>query len=329
VLAFYSRLRSAVAALPGITSVDFIDGLPFGAGGGGGSFSIIGRPWPASDPEPDVRRRIVSPTYFQTMRIPVKQGRTFTEQDAGDAPKVTVVDETFAARFFPKGDAIGQQITFKGNDGPYQIIGIVGAVKDQSLIKEPRPMRYFSTLQIPSPFMHIVVRTSRDPLTAISGIQARVRDLDRNLPVYRIATMEQLLADSLAQRRLVMLLLAILAAFALLLSAVGIYGVVSYAVSQRTAEIGIRIALGAEAGAVQRMVLSQALRPVILGVAIGLPAAAAATRVLSSLLYQVTATDPVTFLAVPAILLLVSVAAIQIPARRATRIDPMVALRYD
>jgi predicted permease len=329
VLAFYSRLRSGVAALPGITSVDLIDGLPFGAGGGGGSFSIIGRPWLASDPEPDVERRIVSPTYFQTMRIPVKQGRTFTSQDASDSPKVTVVDETFAARFFPKGDAIGQQITFKGNDGPYRIIGIVSAVKDQSLIKEPRPMRYFSSLQIPAPYMNVVVRTARDPLTAVSGIQARVRELDRKLPVYRIATMEQLLADSLAQRRLVMLLLAILAAFALLLSAVGIYGVVSYAVSQRTAEIGIRIALGAEAGTVQRMVLGQALRPVILGVAIGLPAAAAATRVLSSLLYQVTATDPVTFLAVPAILLLVSVAGIHIPARRATRIDPMVALRYD
>ncbi len=328
VLAFYSRLRSGIAALPGVTSADFIDGLPFGAGGGGGSFSIIGRPWPASKPEPDVRRRIVSPTYFQTMRIPIKQGRTFIEQDAGDAPKVAVVDETFAARFFPKGDAIGQQITFKGNDG-YQIIGIVSAMKDQSLIKEPRPMRYFSSLQIPAPFMNVVVRTAQDPLTVLSGIQARVRELDRNLPVYRIATMEQLLADSLAQRRLVMLLLAVLAAFALLLSAVGIYGVVSYAVSQRIAEIGIRIALGAEAGAVQRMVLSQALRPVILGIAIGLPAAAAATRVLSSLLYQVAATDPVTFLAVPAILLLVSVAAIQIPARRATRIDPTVALHCD
>ncbi len=328
VLAFYSRLRSGVAALPGVTSADLGDGLPFGGGGGGGSFSIVGRPWPASEPEPDVERRIVSPTYFQTMRIPVKQGRTFTEHDAGNAPKVTVVDETFAARFFPNGDAIGQQITFKGNV-PYQIIGIVGAVKDQSLIKEPRPMRYFSSLQIPVSFMHIVVRTSRDPLSAISGIQTRVHELDRNLPVYRIATMEQLLADSLAQRRLVMLLLASLAAFALLLSAVGIYGVVSYGVSQRTSEIGIRIALGAEAGAVERMVLSQALRPVILGLAIGLPAAAAATRVLSSLLYQVTATDPLTFLAVPAILLLVSVAAIHIPARRATRIDPMVALRYD
>lgn len=328
VLVFYSRLRSGIAALPGVTSADFIDGLPFGAGGGGGSFSIVGRPWPVSEAEPDVERRIVSLTYFQTMRIPVKQGRTFTDQDAGDAPKVTVVDETFAARFFPKGDAIGQQITFKGND-PYQIIGIVGAVKDQSLIKEPRPMRYFSSLQIPSPFMHIVVRTARDPLAAISGIEARVHELDRNLPVYRIATMEQLLADSLAQRRLMMLLLALLAGFALLLSAIGIYGVVSYAVSQRTAEIGIRMALGAEAATVQRMLLRQALRPVILGVAIGLPAAAAATRVLSSFLYQVTATDPLTFLIVPAILLLVSLAAINLPARRATRIDPMAALRCD
>jgi putative ABC transport system permease protein len=328
-LAFYSQLRSGVAALSGVTSVDFIDGLPFGAGGGGGSFRILGHPWSASEPVPDVERRIVSPTYFQTMRIAVKQGRTFTGQDAGEAPKVTVVDETFATRFFANGDAVGQQITFKDNDGPYQIIGIVGAVKDQSLIKEPRPIRYFSSLQIPSPFMNVVVRTTRAPLSAISGIQARVRELDRNLPVYRIATMEQLLADSLAQRRLVMLLLAILAAFALLLSAVGIYGVVSYGVGQRAAEIGIRVALGAEAGTVQRMVLTQALRPVILGVAIGLPAAVAATRVLSSLLYQVTATDPWTFLAVPAILLLVSLAAIHIPARRATRIDPMVALRCD
>jgi putative ABC transport system permease protein len=328
--AFYSQLRAGIAALPGVVSIDLIDGLPFGAGGGGGTFSIIGHPWSASEPVPDVERRMASPSYFQTMRIPLKQGRTFTDQDAGSAPKVAVVDETFARTFFPEGDAIGQQITFRTRDeGAYQIVGIVGAVKDRSLVTEPRPMRYFSSLQVPAPFMNIVVRTTLDPLQVISGIQARVRELDRNLPVYRIATMEQLLANSLAQRRLVMLLLALLAGFALLLSAVGIYGVVSYAVSQRTAEIGIRMALGAETAEVQRMLLRQALSPVIAGVAIGLPAAAAATQLLASLLYQVTATDPLTFLAAPTILFMVAAAAIHIPARRATRIDPMMALRYD
>ncbi len=329
VLAFYSRLRAGIEALPGVISVGFIDGLPFGAGGGGGSFYIVGHPWPTSEPVPDVRRRMTSPGYFPTMRIPLKQGRTFTEQDAGDAPKVVVVDETFARTYFPRGDAIGQYITYRGGDDGYQIIGIVGAVKDRTLVTEPRPMRYFSSLQVPSPFMNIVVRTNGDPLRIVSGIQACVHQLDRNLPVYRIATMEELLANSLAQRRLVMLLLALLAGFALLLSAVGIYGIVSFEVSQRTAEIGIRMALGAEAWNVRRMLLRQALGPVIAGMAIGLLSAAGATRLLASLLYQVSASDPVTFCMVPAILFLVALAAIHLPARRAIRVDPMVALRYD
>jgi len=330
VLAFYSQLRAGIAALPGVLSADFGTGMPFSLDGGGGSFSIVGHPWPASEPVPDTRRCLVSPTYFQTLQIPLKQGRLFNEQDSANAPKVALVDETFARTFFPKGDAIGHYITYRTRDeGAFQIVGIVGAVKNRSLALAPQPIRYFPALQIPSPFMQLAVRTKLDPLQSVPGIQARVRDLDRNLPVYRIATMEQLLANSLAQRRLVMLLLALLAAFALLLSAIGIYGVVSYAVSQRTAEIGIRMALGAEAANVQRMLLRQALGPVVAGVAIGLPAALAATQWLASLLYQVTASDPVTFLSVPAILLLVAAAAIHIPARRATRIDPMIALRYD
>ncbi len=328
VTAFYSELRARIAALPGVVSVSFVDGLPFGAGGGAGSFSIVGRPWPASEPVPDVERRVASPDYFRTMRIPLKQGRTFTEHDAGDAPKVAVVDEVFAKTFFPKGDAIGRQITFKGPEA-YQIVGVVGAVRDRSLVLQPRAVRYYPAPEAPVPFMNVVVRTTNDPLSVVSGIQAQVGDLDRNLPVYKIASMEQVLADSLARRRLSMLLLAILAGFALLLSAVGIYGVVAYSVSQRTAEIGIRMALGAESGNVQRMVLRQALRPVLAGLAIGLVAAALTTRVLSSLLYQVSATDPLTFFVVPCILLLAAVSAICIPARRATRIDPTDALRYE
>jgi len=327
VRAFYSRLRAGISALPGVVSADF-GTMPFGLGGGGGTLYITGRPWPAGQPQPDVARSVVGPGFFRTMGIPVKQGRTFSEQDSADAPQVAVVDETFVRAFFPKGDAIGQYINYKSG-ARYQIIGIVGAVKDRNLAMDPRPMRYYCSLQIPLPYMNIIVRTAGDPLQLVSGIQARVRELDRNLPVYRIATMEQLLANSLAQRRLVMLLLALLAGFALLLSAVGIYGVVAYAVSQRTAEIGIRMALGAEAAEVRRMLLRQALAAVIGGVAIGLPAALAATQWLASLLYQIAATDPLTFTAAPAILLVVAVAAILIPARRATRIDPMIALRYD
>ena len=329
VRAFYSQLRTRIAALPGVISADFGTGLPFSLSGPGGSFYVIGRPWPASKPVPDTERCLVSPTYFQTLRIPLKQGRSFSDRDAEGAPGVAVVDETFARMFFPKGDAIGQYITYKGGNDGHRIVGIVGAVKDRSLAEEPRPVRYFSSLQVPSPFMHLVVRTRLDPLRAVPAIQTRVHELDRNLPVYRIATMEQLLANTLAQRRLLMLLLALLAGFALLLSAVGIYGVVSYAVSQRTAEIGIRMALGAEAANVQRMLLRQALGPVAAGMAIGLPAAAAATRLLGSLLYRVSTADPVTFLTVPAILFVVALAAIHLPARRATRIDPMNALRYD
>jgi predicted permease len=327
--AFYSQLRATIAALPGVVSADFGTSLPFSLSGGGGSFMIIGHPWPAAEPILDVERCIVSPTYFRTLRIPLRRGRTFTERDTADTAKVVLVDETFATRFFPKGDAIGQYITYRGNSGSYQIIGIVGAVKNRSLAIEPQPIRYFSSLQIPSPFMHLVVRTRMDPAKAISGIQARVRELDRNLPVYRIATMEQLLVNSLAQRRLLMVLLALLAGFALLLSAIGIYSVVSYAVSQRTSEMGIRMALGARATDVQRMLLRQALGPVVTGVAIGLPAAVAATRVLASHLYRVASTDPLTFMTVPSILLVVAVSAIHFPTRRATRIDPMMALRYD
>jgi len=330
VRAFYSQLRAGIAALPGVISADFASGMPFSLGCGGGSFSIVGHPWPASEPVPDIRRCLVGPTYLQTLQIPLKQGRLFTEQDSANAPKVAVVDEIFARTFFPKGDAIGHYITYRTHaEGAFQIVGIVGAVKDRSLALEPQPMRYFPALQIPSPFMQLAVRTKLDPLQSVPGIQARVHELDRNLPLYRIATMDELLANSLAQRRLVMLLLALLAGFALLLSAVGIYGVVAYAVSQRTAEIGIRMALGAEAAEVRRMLLRQALTPVIAGVAIGLPAALAATQWLASLLYQVTATDPLTFTTVSAILLVVAVVAILLPARRATRVDPMIALRYD
>ena len=330
---FYSQLQARIAALPGVKSVALANGIPFGAGSGGGSFNIVGRPWPPSKPVPDVAKRIASPGYFETLRIPLRQGRTFAPQDAGAAPRVAVVDEIFARTFFPTGDAIGQQISGPGPKGPntenYQIVGIVGAAKDHSLLMEPEARIYYPSLQEPFFYMNLVVRAAGDPLGLVPSIQRHVRELDRNLPVYKIATMEQLLSDSLERRRISMLLLAALAGVALLLSAIGVYGVVAYSVGQRTSEIGIRMALGAEAGDVLGMVLRHAMRPVMTGITIGLLLSAAVTRLLSSLLYHVAATDPLTFAAVPSILLLIAIAAALIPARRATHVAPTAALRYE
>jgi putative ABC transport system permease protein len=316
-----------------VVSASAIDGLPFGAGAGGGDFQIAGRPWPTSEAVPDVQKRIAMPGYFQTLGIPLKQGRLFTEQDNAGVRRVALVDETFAKSFFPKGDAIGQflidaRVSQKPGDTS-QIVGIVGGVKDRNLMNNPRPVIYHPALQAPRPFMNLAVRTTGDPLALVSAIQQRVHDLDRNLPVYKIATMEQNLSDSLMRRRFSMLLLAALAGFALCLAAVGVYSVISYSVSQRTREIGIRMALGAQPGSVHKLIVGQGLRPVLAGLAAGLLASLAAMRALASLLYGVTATDPPTFLAVAGVLLAVSALACAMPACRAARVDPMAALRHE
>jgi len=333
VRAFYSELLAGIKALPGVVSASAIDGLPFGAGAGGGDFKIAGHPWPTSQAVPDVQKRIAMPGYFQTMGIPLKQGRLFTERDNTGARRVALVDETFAKSFFPKGDAIGQfLIDARVSQTPgdiSQIVGIVGGVKDRNLMNNPRPVIYHPALQAPRPFMNLAVRTAGDPLALVSAIQQRVRDLDRNLPVYKIATMEQNLSDSLMRRRFSMLLLAVLAGFALCLAAVGVYSVISYSVGQRTREIGIRMALGAQPGSVNKLILRQGLRPVVAGLAAGLLASLVAMRALASLLYGVTASDPPTLLAVSGVLLAISALASATPARRAARVDPMAALRHE
>ena len=333
ITAFYSELLAGVQALPGVVSAGAVDGLPFGAGGHGGDFQIAGRPWPASEALPDVEKRHATPGYFQTMGIPLKQGRLFTAQDSANTPTVAIIDETFAKAFFPKGDAVGQFLIdpfLRLRPGEAsQIVGIVGGVKDRNLMKNPQPVIYHPAWQAPLPFMNLAVRTAGDPLALVSAIQQRVRDLDRNLPVYKIATMEQNLSDSLMRRRFSMLLLAALAGFALCLAAVGVYSVISYSVGRRTREIGIRMALGAQPGSVHKLILRQGLRPVLAGLAAGLLASLVAMRALASLLYGVTATDPPTFLAVAGVLLAVSALACAIPARRAALVDPMAALRHE
>jgi len=333
VAGFYSEILASVRTLPGVASASAVNGLPFGAGGGGGDFKIVGHPWPKSGAVPDVEKRHVMPGYFRTMGIPLRQGRVFTAQDAAGAPRVALIDETLARTFFPQGDAIGQYLidatVSKDSTDASRIVGIVGAVKDRSLMRSPRPLIYHPALQAPRTFMNLVVRTAGDPLNLVPTIEHRVRALDRDLPVYHIATMQQNLADSLMRRRFSMLVLAVLACFALCLAAVGVYGVIAYAVNQRVREIGIRMALGAEAGGVQRLILRQGMRPVLAGLALGLLASLLAVRAIASLLYGVSATDPPTFLAVSCLLLAVSALASAIPARRASRVDPMAALRHE
>jgi putative ABC transport system permease protein len=309
-----------------------VDGLPLDGSDHGGDFQIAGRPWPASKAVPDVQNRRVTPGYFQALGVPLKQGRLFTAQDNADAPKVALIDETLAKEFFPKGDAIGQFLmddAIGQKAGGAQIVGIVGAVKDRSLTEDPQPVIYHPASQAPRPFLKLAVRTAGNPLALASGIERRVHDLDRNLPVYKIATMEQNLSDSLMRRRFSMLLLAALAGFALCLAAVGVYSVISYSVGQRTREIGIRMALGARPGSVHQLILRQGLRPVLAGLAAGLAASLLAMRALASLLYGVTATDPPTFLMVAGVLLAVSALACAIPARRAALVDTMAALRHE
>jgi len=333
IAAFYAELLANVQALPGVVSAGAVDGLPFDGSDHGGDFSIAGRPWPASQAVPDVQQRRATPGYFRTMGIPLKQGRLFTAQDSADAPNVALIDETLAKAFFPKGDAIGQFL-IDGTPGEKpgigsQIVGIVGAVKDRNLMNDPQPVIYHPAWQAPRTLMKLAVRTAEDPLALVSAIEQRVHDLDRNLPVYKIATMEQNLSDSLMRRRFAMLLLATLAGFALCLAAVGVYSVISYSVNQRTREIGIRMALGAQPGSVHQLVVRQGLRPVLAGLAAGLAASLAAMRALASLLYGVTASDPPTFLAVAGLLLAVSALACAMPARRAARVEPMAALRHE
>jgi putative ABC transport system permease protein len=330
---FYQQLETRLKALPGVSAVGAATRVPLlnALNNVTSTIDIEGRPLPPGQrPEIDFRR--ASKDYFQTLGIPLLKGRTLTETDVANSTGAVVINEALAKRFWPGEDALGKRLrTGPSNDqAPWQtVVGVVGNVRHLAMELEPRPEIYYHLSSNP-PFGPVyVIRTTSDPQSVIAAVRAQVRELDRNLPIANINTMEQLVAQSVAQRRFAMLLFGIFAALALVLAGVGIYGIVSYSVTQRTQELGVRMALGAQSGDVLRLVLGQGMKLALLGVSIGLALALGLTRLLQTLLFGVRATDPLTFALIALLLLLVALLACYLPARRATLVDPLVALRSE
>lgn len=330
-VAVFNQLIERVNALPGIRSTSAINHLPLGGDIWGLGFTIEGRPAPPPGENLGAVYRIIHPNYFQTMGAAFVRGRDFTERDNESSPRVAIINETFARRYWPNEDPIGKRITVNdGDENPREIVGIVKDLKQREWAAEPKPEIYLSHSQASEPrSMTLVVRSASDPLKLAAPVENEIWAIDKNLPVSEIRSMEEVISESVGQQRFNTLLLAIFASVALMLAVVGIYGVMSYMVTQRTHEIGIRLALGAQVSDVFRLVVGQGMTLVLIGIGLGLTGALAVTRALSSLLYGVSTTDPLTLIGVSLLLSAIAFIACLIPARRATKVDPTVALRYE
>ncbi len=328
-LAFYQRLEERLQALPGVAAAGVTSQLPLSGINSGMAMVIQGRPVSGPSDAPILWFRIVTPGYFQAMRIPLRRGRIFNTGDIAGAQRVAIVNETSARRFWPDQDPIGKRVGNGAPDGWMPVVGVVADVHHMSLAREPDPEIYFAFAQSPRTAMALTIRTAGDPLRFATALRRTVLEIDAEQPLARVASMDQNLSDSLAAKRVSTVLLGIFAALALLLAAVGIYGVISFSVTCRKHEIGVRMALGARAGDVLRMVVARGTALALIGIAVGLAASFALTRLIESMLFQVAATDPLVYAAVALLLTAVAALASYIPARRAARVDPTVALRYE
>jgi putative ABC transport system permease protein len=330
---FFRQAAMRLNRLPGVRSASAVLPLPLDGDEIDTIFDIEGRPAAKAD-EPRTNYSWTEPGYFRTLRIPLLRGRDFTDRDDLKATPVVIINETLAKRFFTHQNPIGMRIKpdiGNGYKSPpmREIVGVVGDVKQHGLTVEPSPQVYVPLAQSPLGSMIAVVRTEVDPRSVATAVRKEVTAMDKDLPIYRVETLDQYFVHSVAQPHFYTLLLGIFAALALVLAAVGLYGVVSYSATQRTHEIGVRMALGAQKDDVLELVVGQGFKLTLAGVGIGIIGALALTRFLSSLLYGVKPTDPLTFIAVSLILTAVAAVASYIPARRATKVDPMVALRYE
>jgi putative ABC transport system permease protein len=327
---YYQELLRRIGRIPGVESVGAISHLPLSGAMAFVDFTIDGKP-AAPGEDRSTHFRAISPDYFRTMGIPLLKGRDFTEQDNERATNVMIINETLARRHFPGEDPIGRRLSITFGDEPAmrQVVGVVGDVKHRGLTNESGSEVYVPYPQLPLAGMNIVARTEGDPSSIVGAVRSEAFAIDRNQPVANIRTMEQYLADSVARPRFNTVLLGLFAALALALAVVGIYGVMSYFVTQRTHEIGIRLALGARSRDVLRMVVRQGMSLIISGLAIGLTMAFATTRLLTNLLYGLGPTDPLTFVGISSLFALVALLACFIPARRAAKVDPIVALRHE
>ena len=326
-VSFYKEVESRVAHLPGVVAEGTVSGLPLSGEVGWGGIDVEGyTPPPRQELQVDLR--VASTDYFRTMEIPLRKGRFFNEDDTADKPQTVIIDEKFAQRFWPGGDAIGKHL-WRDPKKPFTIVGVVGVVKQYGLETDGKVAAYFPQAQWGGDRMFLAVRTSSEAAGLTSGVVSQIHAVDPDVVVYGIRTMQERLHDSLARQRFSSTMLGAFSAFALLLAAVGLYGVMSHLVSQGTHDIGVLVTLGAQPGNIVGLVVRQGMALAGIGVVLGLVGAAALTRVMASLLFGTSTTDAVTFAVVPVLLIIVALASTAIPAWRATSVDPMVALREE
>ena len=329
---FFRQLVGRLESLPGVQRVGATSLLPLGRSNSSSSFTVEGRPPLPKGQETHAQWRSTSPSYLEAMKVPLLRGRYLSERDnRADAPRAVLINEVMARRFFPGEDPIGRRLDFGGGaqEGLWEIVGVVGDVRHEGLEEAPRPEVYVAHAKSPGRTMTVVLRAAGDPAQTVAAAQREVAALDAGQPIFNVRTLDRVVREAIAPQKLATWMMAVFALIALALAAIGLYAVMSYAVTQRTHEIGVRMALGAQRGDILRLVVRQGMILTLAGLAIGLAASLVLTRGMSKVLYGVSATDPVTFVGISLLLAAVAFAANYFPARRATRVDPMDALRYE
>jgi putative ABC transport system permease protein len=326
---FHRDVMARIKEVPGVQSVALVRGLPFSGNGGTTAITLPDREAPPKGQEPEVMFNTATPNYFETIGIPFIKGRLFDDHDQPNTPPVVIINQTMARKFWPNQDPIGKQIKSAQDGSVATVVGIVGDAKQYWIEETQLPQMYGAYSQQPGYFATVLIRTTVEPLSLSEPVRQALWRVDADQPMWKIRTVEFLVNRSVADRKFLLALMGMFALLAMILTMIGLYGVISYLVKQRTQEIGIRLALGAQMRDILQMVLKQGMVLVFTGVGLGLATAWLSTRLISSLLYQVSATDPVTFAAISAFLIAVALLACYLPARRATKVDPLVALRYE